>query len=810
MKKLLLLVLILDSCLNIHAQLPAADPYPFQPPAFVITQAKKISDSLEAYIYKWTLGQAPSTVPSSLIPQGITDSKNFYLKNPNSVTPQETWAVRYAKPLNKDSLYTGIPDPKITYLFLGTAFAPFGSKLVIEGEFPHCRFFSFQISPPLNGEQYYAQRVFGTAEVSIADVDIDPLPGHTNPFRVGASRNATNRSYKMEFDLTTGDPTVLNGTGHIYPYRSNSNVRKGAMMVYQGPLGHKTLLGTPLVNGGDWDLGCLWIRIYEPDENVNALGGVPMPKVYFELPNGSKYFIGSDFSRLQRRADTTIANRVVVSQPNPNFGPTHGWGKSFGITLSILNGICQATNWTYLKDSIRKIELGWTGRGENQPAPGDIEPHATTNNYASYVGRPITVPPGMVAVLTGKLPTFPSTKNGESIMNAAQVRYWSIIGIDQDPFSPLPATTAHAITDDEVSIDANRNYVIAYSRMVDKPNNASTANGVSWVDWGTQSDLGVLMRWVCVAPDWYFPLAPHENNIDYKHSSWSSPSYDSTLLGVNWRNGFMKCYLPRVHYMTKAEFEALGSNLDAEKIPIWVDSSYTRNGAAESRLGTISASGALDANAVNAPSNVNDGNMASAWSAAWNTPNSWITVDLGSMKKISAVKLNWDWILFAKDYTLKTSNDNITWTTIATAVNENGQVDLYKNLQNISGRYVKLDLTAFNALYYRLGEFEVYTSDCNCSAPGPIASINQNSKTENIVMSVYPNPTSDNLFISINKPDNTETQYYIYNIEGKIVSSMALNTTQNKIDVSNLSNGIYCIVAINKNWNATTKFIKAK
>ena len=71
----------------------------------------------------------------------------------------------------------------------------------------------------------------------------------------------------------------------------------------------------------------------------------------------------------------------------------------------------------------------------------------------------------------------------------------------------------------------------------------------------------------------------------------------------------------------------------------------------------ISASGSLDATAANAPSNVNDGNMSSAWSAAWNTPNSWITVDLGSIKKISAVKLNWDWILFGKDYTLKVSND---------------------------------------------------------------------------------------------------------------------------------------------------------
>lgn len=171
--------------------------------------------------------------------------------------------MRYAKPINKDSLLAGIPEPRVTYLFLGTALAPFGSKLIIEGEFPHCRFFTIQISPPLNGLEYYAQRQFGTAEVSMVDADIDPLPGHTNPFRVGANRNAINRSYHVEFDLCTGDPVSLNGTAHVYPYRSNSNVRKGAMMVYQGPLGYKTIVGTalPTEQQGDWNLGALWIRI---------------------------------------------------------------------------------------------------------------------------------------------------------------------------------------------------------------------------------------------------------------------------------------------------------------------------------------------------------------------------------------------------------------------------------------------------------------------------------------------------------------------------------------------------------------------
>ena len=804
--KKLLCSLFTFEALSAHAQFPTPDAYPYLPPSQVINQAQQISNDLEAYIIQWSQGLVPSQIPNSLIPAGITDCQNFYLIHPDYVTAEQTWAVRYAKPINKDSLYAGIPDPRFTYLFLGTAFAPFGSKLIVEGEFPHARFFSMQISPPLNGEQYYSQRQFGTAEVCIADVDIEPLPGHTNPYRLGANRNATNRSYRVEFDLVTGDPTSLNGNAHIYPYRESNNInyRKGAMMVCQGPLGSKSIVGTPITeNYGDINLGCLWIRIYCPDDNTDALGGVPMPKVHFELPNGTKYFIGSDFSNLTNRVNTTAPNRVVVSQPNSNFGPNYGWTKSFGITSGILNGIAQANGWYNQKQNIRDIELGWSGRGYNQPAPGNIEPHATTNNYISYLGKALTVPPGMVAVLTGKLPTFPSTRNGEPTMTAGQVRYWSIIGVDQDPFSPFPSSTVNAISDDEVIIDSNRNYVIAYSNINDKPNNANPSNGVSWVDWGTQSYLGLITRWTCVAPEWYFPFAPHENNLSYSIADWASPNYDSTLIGLNWRNGFMKCYLPKVHYMTKAEFEAIGTNVTAENVPVWVDSNFTSTGVAESKLGSITVSSVLDTTSVNAGTNLNDGIVNTAWSSAFGQPLATATVDLGSVKIISAIKLYWDWIFFAKDYTIEVSNDNINYTTIATAINENGAIDLYKNLQNITGRYVKLNLTNYNVGYYRLGEFEVYTNDCDCTVPITTGIGHIDSPTQFII---YPNPASNIINI---KSDLTEKQTIsFYDLQGRLMFEKSAINNNSAIDISTLPVGTYIVLLTDQKQRLVQRFIK--
>ena len=728
------------------ACLPPSNPYPVEPPDTIVQRAEAWSDSLEDYIEAWTQDLVSDSIPDELIPQGIEDSRNFYLKDPDLVTPEETWAIRKAKPINKDSLYAGIPDPRVTYLFLGTALAPFGSKLVIEGEFPHCRFFSIQASPPLNGKEYYSQRQFGPAEVSIVDADIEPLPGHTNPFRPGADRTAENRSYRVTFDLTAGDPVALNDTAFRHPYRYHTNNRKAAMLVYQGPLGYQTIAGTPLPVQGDWNLGCIWIRYYAPDDQVDAFGGVPLPKVYYELPNGERYFIGSDFSKLQQRADATIPNRITDPSPGAAEGPATGWFKSWSITRSILNGVCQTNNWSRIDSGarVRAIDLGWTGRGEFQPPPANIEPHATTNNYATYLGRNLSVPEGKVAVLTGRLPTFPSTRNGEPVMGTGQVRYWSICGIDQDPLSPMPATTIHAITDDEVVADALNNYVIVYSRPEDRPSNALASRGVSWVDWGTQSTMGILMRWVNIAPHWTFPFAPQEHNLNFSVSDWSATLYDSTLLGVNWRRGFMQCYLPRVHLMDKEEFEALTMDfITAEDVPVWVDPVYTAVGPAESHLATVSASSVADTTAATRPENVIDRNISTFWASAFGEQDVTFTLDLGSVQRISAVKLNWDWIFFGKDYTLEVSDDGNTWSPFVTAEEENGQTDVYTGIQGVSGRYVRLHLTRFNVGFYRLAEFEVYTSDCRCDTEIPT---HIQAKIDRFSVRLFPNPARETLW----------------------------------------------------------------
>lgn len=411
----------------------------------------------------------------------------------------------------------------------------------------------------------------------------------------------------------------------------------------------------------------------------------------------------------------------------------------------------------------------------------------------------------MVAVLTGRLPTFPQTLNGNATMEAGQVRYWSIIGIDQDPVSPLPATTVHAIADDEVITDAKGNYVIAYTRASDRPANANAVNGVNWVDWGTQSYLGLLMRWVNIAPEWTFPFAPQEHHLDFSHSDYAGTQYDPSLLGYNWRHGFMQCYLPKIHYMTKAEFEAIGNKVNAENVPAWIDSSYTISVPTEARLGTVSASSVLDITDTNKAANAIDGSLNTRWSSGFGAATADLTLDLGSKKIISGVKLHWDWVFFAKSYEIRVSDDQINWNTLANITGENGQVDIFKNLKDIKARFVQVHITENNFGFSTLAELEVYTNDCNCD--NAMVNTHWVAPITTATVQIAPNPLHHTLFFKTDLEG--PFRWEILDASGQVCSKSSTPDFDQTIEVGFLKPGIYFLYLSNsQNQHVVSKFVK--
>lgn len=758
------LVLLLYSCI------PTPDNYPYKPANEIRNEAQSISDDLQAYVEGWLDGINPPEIPANLIPEGVTNIHSFTLASPDDVTYEEAWAWRYAKPINTDSIYNSLPDPNVTYLLLGPALAPFGSKVHIEGEFPFCRFFSLQMSPPLSGEEYTYDRTFGAAEVSIVDVDIDPFPGHTNPFRIGSDRNATDRSYHVIFNLAIGDPVMLSNNNFAPPFRYPGNERFGGLLQYQGPWGVNGGFDGITLGNGEWNAGNLWLRMYAPDGN-DPLGNVPPPKVYYELPDGRTYFIKANFEDFKNTVDETNPAQETFTIPNSNLSLNLGWQKSYGVLMNILSGVAQVNNWTH-PDSlskIRAVDLGVTGRSQYAPAPRNYEAHATVNNYTSYLGKYVRLDSGQVAVFTGKLPTFPDTRAGLSSMTNAQCRYWSLIGYDNDPFY-APGSAVNGVMDDQIQIDDNRNYIIAFSRNEDKPDNASIENKTTWVNWGPTMDLGLILRIVTLGDDWNFDKSPTAPSLPWNTGNFASPDYDSTLINQNWHKGYMNCYLPRLHILSKSEFEALGNDFDITDIPILITDEY-EIGLNDALNKSITASSVKDNSIDFQAVNANDNSYESLWvSQDLNNPcqEETIEIDLGESLKISGIKLAWAFLSQATEYQLEVSSDGINYETIYENINGDGFNDIISGLQDTYARFVKVRMNCAILFNYALHSFEIYTPETECF--DQLTSVPTVIKEKANRPILFPNPTDGFVKIQCDDPELFR-EISIYDLSGKLLST---------------------------------------
>ncbi len=109
---------------------------------------------------------------------------------------------------------------------------------------------------------------------------------------------------------------------------------------------------------------------------------------------------------------------------------------------------------------------------------------------------------------------------------------------------------------------------------------------------------------------------------------------------------------------------------------------------------------------------VADGNSTTRW-ASLQTDAQWIYVDLGAVKNIGRVVLNWE-AAYGKSYQIQTSNDAVNWTSIySTTTGVGGKETL--NVSG-SGRYVRMfGITRGTGYGYSLWDFEVYGSSSNSS-----------------------------------------------------------------------------------------------
>ncbi|MEJ2212371.1 MAG: hypothetical protein P8129_25565, partial [Anaerolineae bacterium] len=125
------------------------------------------------------------------------------------------------------------------------------------------------------------------------------------------------------------------------------------------------------------------------------------------------------------------AQETPAVDPAPFIGPNMGWLKLYGLHLIYVEVFALRAMGLFGKGSpqqMQKLVPEWDrvlwGRGPDVPKPGCYEISATTCTNINYLGRIMSLGKGKVAVIAGKMPTFPKTRHGESTMEPAQVRYW--------------------------------------------------------------------------------------------------------------------------------------------------------------------------------------------------------------------------------------------------------------------------------------------------------------------------------------------------------------------------------------------------
>lgn len=394
------------------------------------------------------------------------------------------------------------PELNVAYPDEGAAYwaarfnMPAGSRLILEGRFPHARYMS------LNA--YSA----GAPTDTLTDVAVEPRRDSVNPFAPGARRDL-GRS-RREFRIEVVDA----------PAPGAGQPREPNTLYAESPGGVQELM----------------YRVYVPDKGRASAGGVGVPKPELVLADGTRLegraaceAINDPVRELPSQRIPVSLYTALVNTPGadfetvPAFAPVR-WEAFFNFTYAL---------------SVYKV---------GTPSEPDRELIDTTpsggqysNGDARYVIGPINKTYGDLLVLRGKMPTFPSTRGGARRMRDGQVRYWSMCQNE----SPVTTSVVDCVYDEQVPLTGKRRYTIVVGNASNRPDNANRDCGVKFLHWGHYVDpLGranvgtLLMRNMRADPGFDEAI----QNVD-------EPGREAAVMGP---------YLPRSEYVSERDFAALG------------------------------------------------------------------------------------------------------------------------------------------------------------------------------------------------------------------------------------------------------------
>jgi len=391
----------------------------------------------------------------------------------SSPAPGDAAVCAWATRADEETQNVAYPDTAATYWGLSYALAA-GEELELTGTYPDARYASFITYGPAGG-----------AIDVLTDRDIVPDADGTNPFTGGSDDGTyTVRLTGDEPQTAAGSaPNVLAARrGEVAP-EASGGAPAPTLPPGQDPPVPEDLLGS---GAGTDDAvgGTVLYRVYLAADEDDPAGGA-LPEVAVVDADGGRTPIPT--------CAEPAANPRALELAEANGPPTDREAPSQPIFIR-----------------------PQTGTANLFPNPDNV-----------YIATIAFHRPGVVAVVTGRAPTFGAD---------GQVRYWSLC--TNEYRKPYPVS--HCVADEDVVLDDEGRFTFVVSTPEDRPATATAEAGVTWLDWGsTEVDDLLLLRHML--PDPCFP----ESAVNAEPGALARDS--------------MGAYAPEGRYCTVADFEAVGA-----------------------------------------------------------------------------------------------------------------------------------------------------------------------------------------------------------------------------------------------------------
>lgn len=337
-------------------------------------------------------------------------------------------------PLTLRHINLAYPDDSADYWMTHFGSVP-ASSLVIRGQFPAARYFSFHAYDE-------AQRPVA----SISDHEIVPDQGG-NPFNPGSkSDEAGTYTVRVVFEPKPENPEP------------------------------NTVYAGSMENGAPNPAGFVIYRIYIPDDPNEKTGGVPLPEVTLETGDGAVKqqlgqceplppSVGEEIDEAARESNYTYVgpNRTHV----PGTDPVPKWKRFYGADREFRD---------------------WCPDPNCQEAGPKTKSGFLANEQISYLYARISHEYGEVVVIKAKAPTFPDTRAGEDVNAPRQVRYWSFCQNNDATQRVVRCSPDH-----KTVVDKRGYATFVISDPEDRPTNATRENGINYLEWGGFYYSGIVI-----------------------------------------------------------------------------------------------------------------------------------------------------------------------------------------------------------------------------------------------------------------------------------------------------------------------------